>query len=161
MRHFKEAIRTIKEDENLVVNYDSHKLEQKTRNRYKTLITEALLADIAHAIDELDYEDDEVIFGRIEKGIGVGVWTEHGYIPIFIEASMKGLEFDIKTAAQEYKSKCELKAAEAAERLEAKQLKMAQDNIRREKKRQERERLEAEKLARLEAQANGQTGDKE
>lgn len=156
MKHLEQAIQSIRDDENLVVNYESHKLEQKTRNRYKTLITEALLADINDAISELGLGENDVILGRIEKGIGVGVNTAHGYIPIFIEASMKGLEFDITEAAKEYKEKCETKTAEAAERLEAKKIKMAEDATKREKKRLERERLEAEKLARLEAQINGE-----
>lgn len=152
MEHLKEAVLAIKNDEQLIINHDTHKLEQKTRNRYKTLITEALLADINETLNQLDLPNREVILARIEKGIGIGVSTEFGYVPVFIEASMKGLEFDIEAAAVEYREKIETKAAESAERLELKRIKMEQDAIKRERKRLERERLEAEKMERLKQQ---------
>lgn len=150
MKNLKEVILKLAEDETLEANYTTMKLEQKTRNKCKTLITEALLADIAEALADVD----GAVIDRIEKGFGLGIPTPCGLLPVFIEATMKGLDFEIQGAAEAFVAKKAEQAAKRAESLAMKEEKMKSDAIKREQKRAEREAKEAAKLAKLKEVAN-------
>lgn len=150
MRNLKEVILQLSQDESLEANLDTMKLEQKTRNKCKTLITEALLADIQEALADVN----DSIVNRVEKGIGVGIPTKCGTLPVFIEATMKSLDFEIVGAAAAFQEKKEKQAAKRAESLALKREKMEADALKREKKRAEREAKEAAKLAALKEKEN-------
>ena len=146
-----EQIQKYQNDDTLKVNYDTHKLEQKTRNRVKQELTAALLSDIAEELD-----DQDVVVVRVEKGIGIAFPTPQGYFPATIEITMKATDLDVDLQAQEYAEKLQEKKAKREESLAVKRAKMESDAIKREKKRREREAKEAEKLAKLEAEQNAQ-----
>lgn len=148
MNNLKEVILNLGQDESLEANYTTMKLEQKTRNKCKSLITEALLKDIAEALSEVD----GVSIDRVEKGFGLSFSTPCGTLPVFIEATMKGLDFEIADAAKAFVTKKAEQDAKKAERAADKAEKMKADAIKREAKRAEREAKEAAKLAKLQGE---------
>ena len=148
MENLSAVIASYRDDETLVVNKDTHKLEQKTRNRIKREITQALLEDLGILAEELD----DVIVTRVEKGIGLAFRTPKGYFPATIEITMKSTDLDVQLAAQEFAEKIALKEQERSERMAAKLVKMKADEAKLEQKRAERAAKEAAKLAALEAQ---------
>ena len=142
------VIESYREDDTLVVNADTHKLEQKTRNRVKRELTAGLMADLLDMAEEME----DVIITRMEKGIGIAFITPRGYFPATIEITMKNTDLDVQMAAEEFAEKVAAKEAERAERMALKLEKMKADEIKREAKRAERAAKEAAKLAELEAQ---------
>ena len=141
MDNLKNKIIEYNTDETLMVNYDTHKLEQKTRNRLKRELTQALLDDISGTLDELE----DVIVTRIEKGIGIAFLTPKGLFPLTIELTMKSTTVDLQEEAELYAEKLEAQAAKKAETDAAKAEKAASDAIKREKKRAERAVKEAKR----------------
>lgn len=148
MKNLSATIQSYKEDENIIVNFVSNKLEQPTRNRLKRELTAALLADL-EAMDV-----DNIVIERVEKGIGVAFLTPKGFIPINIEITMKSIDKDVRKDAQAYADKLVKAEEKRLQTLEANRAKIEADNIKREKKRAERAAKEAAKLAELEARAN-------
>lgn len=143
MQKLKETILSYRNDETLEVNYDTHKLEQKTRNRVKRELTEALLADLSSVLGDVE----DVIVTRIEKGIGIAFLTPKGLFPATIELTMKNTDLDLSEAAEQYADKLEVQAAKKAESQALKAEKAAADAIKREKKRAERAaKLEAKEI---------------
>lgn len=143
MNHLATVIASYKDDESIVVNTETSKLEQKTRNRLKRELTESLMADLMDIADEFE----GIVVTRVEKGIGLAFLTPKGWLPATIEITMKGTDLDVKMAAQEFADKVAQKAAERQERMAAKLEKMKADEIKREAKRAERAAKEAAKLA--------------
>ena len=143
MSKIKELIKGYAVDETLEVNYDTHKLEQKTRNRLKRELTEALMSDIAESLDGVE----DIILTRIEKGIGLAFLTPKGVFPLTIELTMKNIDLDMKDAADTYSEKLEVQAAKRAESQALKAAKAEADAIKRDKKRAEREAKLAAKAA--------------
>lgn len=150
MKNLKEVIMQLSQDETLEANFETMKLEQKTRNKCKTLITEAILEDLKETFADVD----GIVLARIAKGLGFGFETPVGLMPVFIETTMKGLDFGIEESAEAFEIKKAEKAAKAAESLAGKQKKMEADAIKREQKRKERAEKEAAKLAALKEKAN-------
>lgn len=148
MKNLSAVIESYREDDTLVVNADTHKLEQKTRNRVKRELTAGLMADLLDMAEEME----DVIITRMEKGIGIAFITPRGYFPATIEITMKNTDLDVQMAAEEFAEKVKAKEAERAERMALKLEKMKADEIKREAKRAERAAKEAAKLAELEAQ---------
>lgn len=148
MKNLSAVIESYREDDTLVVNADTHKLEQKTRNRVKRELTAGLMADLLEMAEEME----DVIITRMEKGIGIAFITPRGYFPATIEITMKNTDLDVQMAAEEFAEKVAAKEAERAERMALKLEKMKADEIKREAKRAERAAKEAAKLAELEAQ---------
>ena len=148
MKNLSVVIESYREDDTLVVNADTHKLEQKTRNRVKRELTAGLMADLLDMAEEME----DVIITRMEKGIGIAFITPRGYFPATIEITMKNTDLDVQMAAEEFAEKVAAKEAERAERMALKLEKMKADEIKREAKRAERAAKEAAKLAELEAQ---------
>jgi hypothetical protein len=148
MKNLSAVIESYREDDTLVVNVDTHKLEQKTRNRVKRELTAGLMADLLDMAEEME----DVIITRMEKGIGIAFITPRGYFPATIEITMKNTDLDVQMAAEEFAEKVAAKEAERAERMALKLEKMKADEIKREAKRAERAAKEAAKLAELEAQ---------
>jgi hypothetical protein len=148
MKNLSAVIKSYREDDTLVVNADTHKLEQKTRNRVKRELTAGLMADLLDMAEEME----DVIVTRMEKGIGIAFLTPRGYFPATIEITMKNTDLDVQMAAEEFAEKVAAKEAERAERMALKLEKMKADEIKREAKRAERAAKEAAKLAELEAQ---------
>lgn len=142
------VLQSFHDDETLQINFDTHKLEQKTRNRVKRELTQALLEDLQEMANDMD----DVVVTRIEKGIGLAFLTPKGYFPATIEITMKATDVDVQLAAQEFAEKIARKTAERQEKMAAKLEKMRSDEIKREAKRAERAAKEAAKLAELEAQ---------
>ena len=134
MKNLLNTIKKYKDDENIVINNESLKLEQKTRNRIKTELTESLLKDLAEMADEAG----DIIVTRIAKGIGISFDTSMGYLPATIEITMKNIDLDIEKAAEEFATKKAEKEVLRMERNAAKEEKMKADEIKREKKRAER-----------------------
>lgn len=143
MENLKNCIISYANDESLEVNYDTHKLEQKTRNRVKKELTQALLDDIKDTLGDVE----DVIVTRIEKGIGVAFITPKGLFPLTIELTMKNTTLDLNEEAVMYAEKLEAQAAKRAESQALKAEKAAADAVKREKKRAERAAKEAAKLA--------------
>ena len=139
------VLQSFHDDETLQINFDTHKLEQKTRNRVKRELTQALLEDLQEMANDMD----DVVVTRIEKGIGLAFLTPKGYFPAI---TMKATDVDVQLAAQEFAEKIARKTAERQEKMAAKLEKMRSDEIKREAKRAERAAKEAAKLAELEAQ---------
>ena len=137
----------------LEVIVSTHKLEQKTRNKVKKELTQALFEDLQEMANSVGNAGD-VIVTRIEKGIGLAFLTPKGYFPATIEITMKSTDMDIELAAQEFADKIARKAEETKEKNEAKLEKIRADEIKREAKRAERAAKLA-KLAKL-ADKNGQ-----
>lgn len=153
MKNLKKVIEDLYLDETLEANIATMKLEQKTRNKCKTAITEALLADIAETLAEIDMNFP--VIARINKGIGLGIASKNfGNMPVFIEVTMKGLDFDISEAASAYKEHITEQAVKKAESAKAKYEKAQRDAEIRERKRAEREAKEAEKQRILKEKAN-------
>lgn len=148
MNNLLQVIESYREDDTLVVNADTHKLEQKTRNRVKRELTAGLMADLLDMAEAME----DVIVTRMEKGIGIAFLTPRGYFPATIEITMKNTDLDVQMAAEEFAEKVKAKEAERAERMALKLEKMKADEIKREAKRAERAAKEAAKLAELEAQ---------
>lgn len=148
MKNLSAVVNSYREDDTLVVNYDTHKLEQKTRNRIKRELTQALLDDLTLMAEDVE----DVIITRVEKGIGIAFLTPRGYFPATIEITMKSTDLDVQLAANEYAEKIAAKEAERAERMALKLEKMKADEAKREIKRAERAAKEAAKMAELEAQ---------
>lgn len=148
MKNLSAVIESYREDDTLVVNADTHKLEQKTRNRVKRELTAGLMADLLDMAEGME----DVIITRMEKGIGIAFITPRGYFPATIEITMKNTDLDVQMAAEEFAEKVKAKEAERAERMALKLEKMKADEIKREAKRAERAAKEAAKLAELEAQ---------
>lgn len=149
MNNLSAVISGYHDDDTLVVNYDTHKLEQKTRNKLKRELTAALLADLTEMAESVE----GMVVTRVEKGIGIAFETPRGYFPATIEITMKSTDLDVQLAAQEFAEKIAVKEAERAERMALKLEKMKADEIKREAKRAERAAKEAAKMAELEAQA--------
>lgn len=144
------TLKSYHDDSSLEVIVSTHKLEQKTRNKVKKELTQALLEDLQEMANGVGNAGD-VIVTRIEKGIGLAFLTPKGYFPATIEITMKSTDMDIELAAQEFADKIARKAEETKEKNEAKLEKIRADEIKREAKRAER----AAKLAKL-ADKNGQ-----
>lgn len=149
MNNLSAVIESYRDDETLVVNADTHKLEQKTRNRVKRELTAGLMADLIAMAEGLE----DVVVTRMEKGIGIAFITPRGYFPATIEITMKNTDLDVQLAADEFAEKLAVKEAERQERMAAKLEKMKADEIKREAKRAERAAKEAAKMAELEAQS--------
>ena len=144
MENLREVIQGYKEDTAIEVNHITHKLEQKSRNRIKREMTEALMKDLEGLADDF-------IVTRVEKGVGIAVLTPEGYIPATIEITMKSIDLDVQMAASEYSEKLAIKEAKKAESNAAKLEKIQADAIKREKKRAERAAKEAAKLESLQS----------
>lgn len=136
MKHFNDLIKSLIDNDSISINYDTHKLEQKTRNFLKSALTQALLDDMAEEIED-------VIVERVEKGIGIMFMTKKGLIPAQIEITMKNTEMDMREEAKVYAEKAAEKAKRRAERRAAAEEKMIAD----EKKREEKRALRAAKAA--------------
>lgn len=130
-------------DTSLEVNLDTHKLEQKTRNRLKQELTEALMSDLSAAFANADLN---VTVVKIAKGIGLSFKTPLCDFPATIEITMKNTDVDLELEAAEYAEVSAVKAAKKQESMKAKQAKMEADAEKRERKRAERAAKEAKKL---------------
>lgn len=144
MENLREVIQGYKEDTTIEVNHITRKLEQKSRNRIKREMTEALMKDLEGLADDF-------VVTRVEKGVGIAILTPEGYIPATIEITMKSIDLDVQMAASEYSEKLAIKEAKKAESNAAKLEKMQADAIKREKKRAERAAKEAAKLESLQS----------
>ena len=107
---------------NEAIAVSNDKVEQKASRVIKERITAALF-DALKGI-----EDDVIKVVRTKTGVAIAIDNENaGMIPVEFNAVVKNLDFDIYDEADAYADYLEDKAAKAAAKAKAKEVKAAKD----------------------------------
>lgn len=107
----------------------NNKVEQKASRQIKENLTNLLTNLLKNAETE-----NQVVVMRTEKGVGIAVNNEIGWVSIEINAVVKTLDYDLFEENEIYHDKVESRELRAKEQAEAKAKKIAQQKKLQEKK---------------------------
>lgn len=126
MNEMKSYLNTLANTEIATTN---NKVEQKASRQIKENLTN-LLTDLLKGAET----ENQVVVMRTEKGVGIAINNEIGWISIEINAVVKTLDYDLVEENEIYHDKVESRELKAKEQAEAKAKKIAQQKKLQEKK---------------------------
>ena len=126
MNELKSYLNTLANTEIATTN---NKVEQKASRQIKENLTN-LLTDLLKGAET----ENQVVVMRTEKGVGIAINNEAGWVSIEINAVVKTLDYDLVEENEIYHEKVESRELRAKEQAEAKAKKIAQQKKLQEKK---------------------------
>lgn len=126
MNELKSYLNTLANTEIATTN---NKVEQKASRQIKENLTN-LLTDLLKGVET----ENQVVVMRTEKGVGIAINNEAGWVSIEINAVVKTLDYDLVEENEIYHEKVESRELRAKEQAEAKAKKIAQQKKLQEKK---------------------------
>ena len=126
MNEMKSYLNTLANTEIATTN---NKVEQKASRQIKENLTN-LLTDLLKGAET----ENQVVVMRTEKGVGIAINNEIGWVSIEINAVVKTLDYDLVEENEIYHDKVESRELKAKEQAEAKAIKIAQQKKLQEKK---------------------------
>lgn len=126
MNELKSYLNTLANTEIATTN---NKVEQKASRQIKENLTNLLTNLLKGAETE-----NQVVVMRTEKGVGIAINNEAGWVSIEINAVVKTLDYDLVEENEIYHEKVESRELRAKEQAEAKAKKIAQQKKLQEKK---------------------------
>lgn len=126
MNELKSYLNTLANTEIATTN---NKVEQKASRQIKENLTN-LLTDLLKGAET----ENQVVVMRTEKGVGIAINNEAGWVSIEINAVVKTLDYDLVEENEIYHEKVENRELRAKEQAEAKAKKIAQQKKLQEKK---------------------------
>jgi hypothetical protein len=126
MNEMKSYLNTLANTEIATTN---NKVEQKASRQIKENLTN-LLTDLLKGAET----ENQVVVMRTEKGVGIAINNEIGWVSIEINAVVKTLDYDLVEENEIYHDKVESRELKAKEQAEAKAKKIAQQKKLQEKK---------------------------
>lgn len=126
MNEMKSYLNTLANTEIATTN---NKVEQKASRQIKENLTNLLTNLLKNAETE-----NQVVVMRTEKGVGIAINNEIGWVSIEINAVVKTLDYDLVEENEIYHEKVESRELRAKEQAEAKAKKIAQQKKLQEKK---------------------------
>lgn len=126
MNEMKSYLNTLANTEIATTN---NKVEQKASRQIKENLTNLLTDLLKNAETE-----NQVVVMRTEKGVGIAINNEIGWVSIEINAVVKTLDYDLVEENEIYHDKVESRELRAKEQAEAKAKKIAQQKKLQEKK---------------------------
>ena len=126
MNEMKSYLNTLANTEIATTN---NKVEQKASRQIKENLTN-LLTNLLKGVET----ENQVVVMRTEKGIGIAINNEIGWVSIEINAVVKTLDYDLVEENEIYHEKVESRELKAKELAETKAKKIAQQKKLQEKK---------------------------
>lgn len=126
MNEMKSYLNTLANTEIATTN---NKVEQKASRQIKENLTN-LLTDLLKGAET----ENQVVVMRTEKGVGIAINNEIGWVSIEINAVVKTLDYDLVEENEIYHEKVESRELKAKELAETKAKKIAQQKKLQEKK---------------------------
>lgn len=126
MNEMKSYLNTLANTEIATTN---NKVEQKASRQIKENLTN-LLTDLLKGAET----ENQVVVMRTEKGVGIAINNEIGWVSIEINAVVKTLDYDLVEENEIYHEKVETRELKAKELAETKAKKIAQQKKLQEKK---------------------------
>ena len=114
---------------NTEIETTNNKVEQKASRQIKENLTN-LLTDLLKGAET----ENQVVVMRTEKGVGIAINNEIGWVSIEINAVVKTLDYDLVEENEIYHEKVESRELRAKEQAETKAKKIAQQKKLQEKK---------------------------